>query len=150
MEKHWFKFYPERWSSDPKLRMCSLQARGLLIDLMSLAHADDGWLKEDPKTYQRLLMTHHKTFSSAWQELVINERISQCKTSGFWFIKRMVEDCRNYKEQQAFGRKGAAMRRSIEEAKTLQGSLEGSPKIEEEKEVEVEEESADDPFRKLV
>lgn len=34
----WFKFYPTDWRADPKLRKCSLAARGLWIELCSLMH----------------------------------------------------------------------------------------------------------------
>lgn len=34
----WFKFYPSDWRADPALRMCSLAARGLWIELISLMH----------------------------------------------------------------------------------------------------------------
>lgn len=38
MRKPWLKFYPADWRADPRLRMCSLAARGLWIDLMSYMH----------------------------------------------------------------------------------------------------------------
>lgn len=38
MKRPWLKFYPSDWRSDPRLRMCSLAARGLWIDLMSYMH----------------------------------------------------------------------------------------------------------------
>jgi hypothetical protein len=34
----WMKFYPADWRADPRLRMCSLSARGLWIDLISYMH----------------------------------------------------------------------------------------------------------------
>jgi hypothetical protein len=34
----WMKFYPSDWRSDPMLRLCSLAARGLWIELMCLMH----------------------------------------------------------------------------------------------------------------
>lgn len=34
----WLKFYPSDWRSDPKLRMCSLAARGLWIEMIALMH----------------------------------------------------------------------------------------------------------------
>jgi hypothetical protein len=36
--KPWMKFYPADWRADPRLRMCSLAARGLWIELCSLMH----------------------------------------------------------------------------------------------------------------
>jgi hypothetical protein len=37
----WLKFYPGDWRSDPALRMCSLAARGLWIDMLCLMHEAD-------------------------------------------------------------------------------------------------------------
>ena len=38
MSDPWFKFYPTDWRSDPALRMCSLAARGLWIEMIALMH----------------------------------------------------------------------------------------------------------------
>jgi hypothetical protein len=34
----YMKWYPSDWRADPRLRMCSLAARGLWIDLISYMH----------------------------------------------------------------------------------------------------------------
>lgn len=34
----WFKFYPSDWRGDPRLRMCSIGARGLWIEMIGLMH----------------------------------------------------------------------------------------------------------------
>lgn len=34
----WLKFYPSDWRSDPALRMCSLPARGLWMEMLCLMH----------------------------------------------------------------------------------------------------------------
>lgn len=38
MTQPWMKFYPADWRAEPRLRMCSLGARGLWIDLMAFMH----------------------------------------------------------------------------------------------------------------
>lgn len=38
MPDPWFKFYPTDWRSDPALKMCSLAARGLWIEMIALMH----------------------------------------------------------------------------------------------------------------
>lgn len=38
MKKPWIKFYPVDWRGDPRLRMCSLAARGLWADLIGYMH----------------------------------------------------------------------------------------------------------------
>jgi hypothetical protein len=36
--KPWFKFYPHNWRGDAALRMCSLAARGLWMEMISIMH----------------------------------------------------------------------------------------------------------------
>lgn len=36
--KPWLKFYPSDWRADPRLRMCSLAARGLWADMIAYMH----------------------------------------------------------------------------------------------------------------
>ncbi len=38
MADPWFKFYPTDWRSDPALRMCSLAARGLWVEMLCVMH----------------------------------------------------------------------------------------------------------------
>lgn len=38
MSDPWFKFFPTDWRADPSLRMCSLAARGLWIEMIGLMH----------------------------------------------------------------------------------------------------------------
>jgi hypothetical protein len=37
----WIKFYPADWRADPALRMCSLAARGLWMEMLSIMHEAD-------------------------------------------------------------------------------------------------------------
>ncbi len=38
MTQPWMKFYPSDWRADPRLRMCSLAARGLWMEMLALMH----------------------------------------------------------------------------------------------------------------
>jgi hypothetical protein len=38
MSAPWMKFYPSDWRADPKLRMCSIGARGLWIEMICVMH----------------------------------------------------------------------------------------------------------------
>lgn len=38
MSNPWMKFYPSDWRADPRLRMCSLAARGLWVEMLALMH----------------------------------------------------------------------------------------------------------------
>lgn len=37
----WIKFYPTDWRGDPALRMCSLAARGLWMEMLAIMHEAD-------------------------------------------------------------------------------------------------------------
>jgi len=37
-KRPWLKFYPQDWRGDPKLRMCSIGARGLWVEMICLMH----------------------------------------------------------------------------------------------------------------
>lgn len=39
--KPWMKFYPRDWASDERLRMCSLAARGLWMEMLAVMHRSD-------------------------------------------------------------------------------------------------------------
>ena len=38
MSNPWMKFYPSDWRSDPRLRICSLAARGLWMEMLAIMH----------------------------------------------------------------------------------------------------------------
>lgn len=38
MNAPWLKFYPSDWRADPALRMCSMAARGLWVEMLCLMH----------------------------------------------------------------------------------------------------------------
>lgn len=38
MANPWFKFYPSDWRADPALRVCSIAARGLWMEMLALMH----------------------------------------------------------------------------------------------------------------
>src|SRR4051812_9069296 len=40
-KRPWLKFFPSDWRGDAYLAMCSLSARGLLIEMMCLMHGAD-------------------------------------------------------------------------------------------------------------
>lgn len=37
----WLKFYPSEWRGDPRLRMCSIAARGLWMEMLCVMHEAD-------------------------------------------------------------------------------------------------------------
>jgi len=93
-----FQFYPADWLNDIKLQSCSLDAQGLLINLMCLMHQANpyGYLiingsKPSDKEVARLLRLHHKTYQARLKELILYGALKQGE-NGIIFCKRMVED----------------------------------------------------------
>ncbi len=58
MSAPWFKFYPSDWRADPALRMCSLGARGLWMELLCVMHeaAPRGFLLINGRTLTAVQM----------------------------------------------------------------------------------------------
>lgn len=56
----WMKFYPSDWRSDPCLRMCSLAARGLWMEILGLMHEAEPYghllVRGSPPTDAQLAM----------------------------------------------------------------------------------------------
>jgi hypothetical protein len=51
-ERPWMKFYPADWRADPMLRVCSIGARGLWVEMLALMH--------ESERYGRLLVNGEK------------------------------------------------------------------------------------------
>lgn len=97
-DRPYFNFYPSDWRGDPRLRMCSLAARGLWIDLISYMH--------EGTPYGHLTIDGHAPDESEIASLVarpvrevraaLNELTSKnvCSRTdgGVIFSRRMVRD----------------------------------------------------------
>jgi hypothetical protein len=94
----WMKFYPSDWRSDPMLRMCSIAARGLWMEMLCLMHEADpyGHLvvnKKPPSDTQLGLLTGVdpstvRTLISELEEAGVFSR----NRSGVIYSRRMVDD----------------------------------------------------------
>ena len=92
------QFYPADWLNDIKLQSCSLQARGLLIDLICLMHQSSkyGYLlingfTPPKKTVSSLLRLHHKTYDKTLKELLLYGVLKEDE-NGAIYCERMVKD----------------------------------------------------------
>lgn len=108
----WLKFFPTDWRADPALRMCSMAARGLWIEMIGIMHEaiPRGHLlvKGKPLTDERLAMMagcSPKECSRLLSELEENGVFSRKKT-GVIFSRRMVADEMKARKNRANGRKG--------------------------------------------
>lgn len=126
---HYLKFYPESWIAEIGLRMCSLAARGLWIDLIchmakSPEHGVLLTMAGKPITDGQIAAfvgIEPNVVREALRELEDNRVLSR-RPDGAIFSRRMVKDHAEYTEQSANGRKGARLKRG-----GLEGTLEGTP-----------------------
>jgi hypothetical protein len=93
-----FQFYPSDWRNDGNLRLCSMAARGLLIELMCIAHECDeyGVLAQnghvfDHKTVGKLTGLRTDTVAKLTEELTQNGVLSR-NENGALYSRRMVRD----------------------------------------------------------
>lgn len=112
VERHpWMKFYPQDWSGDEKLSMCSLAARGLLASCLHLMHTADPYghllLHGKPPTHDELAtFVRCKPREVKWglEELIKAQAVSLTEANVV-FSRRMVRDDLRRKRNQENGRK---------------------------------------------
>lgn len=103
------QFYPRDWLAHPGLRMCSLAARGLWMDMMSLMHSGEpyGYLTHKgkdilPPVLARLVGVSLAELEGYLHELIDHGVVSQTDT-GTFFSGRMVKDEHNRQVRAAGG-----------------------------------------------
>ena len=108
----WSKFYWADWRADPRLRMCSLAARGLWVELCGLAHEAEPYghvlVESMAPTVDQLAMlagAPRKVVVAALAELETAGVFSRTQ-DGVIYSRRMVRD----KEREQEGRESANRR----------------------------------------
>jgi hypothetical protein len=108
----WFKFYPNDWRGDPALRMCSLAARGLWIDLISYMHEGEpyghltvGGQQPDMHGVAALVARPVNEVRKCLAELEAKQVLSRAE-SGAIYSRRMVRDKQKAERDAANGRDG--------------------------------------------
>lgn len=99
MNRPSFQFYPQDWRDDPALQRCSLEARGLWIEMMSLMHKGEpyGYLQfnsEEPVSIEelsQLVRSCDKTVTRALRELEMKGVLSKTDAK-IIFSRRMIRD----------------------------------------------------------
>lgn len=112
MKRPWMKFYPNDWRGEPRLRMCSLAARGLWIDLMSYMHEGQPYghltiegTSPDIDGVAALVSRPVREVRKALAELEAKQVFSRT-VSGVIFSRRMVRDQKKAERDQSNGRDG--------------------------------------------
>lgn len=106
------KFYCADWRADPRLRMCSLSARGLWIDLMTYMHEGDPYghltidcQQPDIAEIAALVARPAREVRSALAELEERKVCSRAE-NGALFSRRMVRDKAKADRDRANGKGG--------------------------------------------
>ncbi len=124
----WLQFYPNDWLADPAVRSCSVAARGLWMDMLSLMHlsARRGYLLAatgtplTPEQLARLTGCSAEEVSRLLAELRTSGVFS-CTDDGVIFSRRMVRDESKREKCADAGRKGGGN-------PTFGGGPKGAPK----------------------
>ena len=127
------KFYPADWRADPRLRDCSLAARGLWIELLGLMHEGEpyghfrlrqgltGGVNEGVRALALKLGVELDELSRAFAELQ-REGVFDLSDDGVISSRRMVRDAQKAAINQANGRKGGNPRLSKPDGDPPKGS----------------------------
>lgn len=109
--KPWFPFDAMAWVGDPILRLCTLESKGLLIELMALAHHGTpvGYVNHSGRPLSvaeiaRLVGEEATKVTICMDELVSKARVIESAKG--YYIKRMVKDAGTLEKCVEAGRKG--------------------------------------------
>lgn len=112
MANPWMKFHPQDWRADERLRMCSLPARGLWLEMMCIMHRAEkyGFLLiagKAPTDTQLAFQvgTTPEQVSQLLAELRAAE-VYSATSSGVIYSRRMVRDEKKSKINAKNGKKG--------------------------------------------
>lgn len=108
----WMKFYPSDWRSDPALRICSVAARGLWMEMLCIAHESEprGSLAVNgnpvsAKALSALAGVPEKELSQLLAELE-NAGVFSRDDDGVIFSRRIRRDEERSRRDKANGKKG--------------------------------------------
>lgn len=106
----WLKFYPSDWRADPALRMCSIAARGLWMEMLCVMHEAEprGTLRVNGKALsdrQLGALAGCADVSGLLSELEEAGVFSRDE-DGTVFSRRMMRDDAKAKEDKANGKRG--------------------------------------------
>lgn len=110
MSNPWLKFYPSDWRSDPALRMCSIAARGLWMEMLCVMHENGGDLAINAKglTPRQLAnlagcgVDEVDTLLSELEDAGVFSR----RADGTIYSRRMIRDAEKAETDKANGSKG--------------------------------------------
>ncbi len=109
MSAPWMKFYPTDWRADPSLRMCSLAARGLWMEMLCIMHEASPYgsmrVNGRPVTDRQLAALAGGEIDALLVELEEAGVFSR-EEDGTIYSRRMQRDAEKASRDKANGRKG--------------------------------------------
>lgn len=111
--KPWLKFFPQDWRGDERLVMCSLGARGLLIEFINLMHTAEprgylvvnGGLPTDAEITRLVRATSVSEMRRLRAEL-LDHGVLSVAADGVIYSRRMVREAARSAEGRETGRRG--------------------------------------------
>ena len=132
----WMKFYPSDHLSDPKLKICSLEAQGLWVQMLCWMHEANryGYLEIEDKQITstqlaKLSGESENRILKLLQELEDNGVYSKTR-SGVIYSRRMLKDFKKRQTNRENGKKGGNpnLRYKRENSKAVKPQLKGKDK----------------------
>lgn len=110
MSNPWLKFYPSDWRSDPALRMCSIAARGLWMEMLCVMHENCGDLAINskgltPRQLATLAGCGVDEVDALLAELE-DAGVFSRRDDGTIYSRRMIRDAEKAEADKANGSKG--------------------------------------------
>lgn len=106
----WLKWFPSDWRGDQGLRLCSLAARGLWMEILMLAHPEEGYLRvcgkaPDVAAIARLVGSTPVEVKRLLAELR-DAGVSSVTEDGVIYSRRLVRDAKRRAVNRANGHRG--------------------------------------------
>jgi hypothetical protein len=106
----WLKFYPSDWRSDPALRMCSIGARGLWMEMLCVMHENAGDLAINAKGLTPRQLANLAGCGVDEVDALLSELedagVFSRREDGTIYSRRMIRDAEKAEADKANGRKG--------------------------------------------
>lgn len=106
----WFKFFPTDWRADPALRMCSLSARGLWIEMLCIMHDAEGFLEINgiPVNERALASLSGSSIEEVNELLIVlkNAGVYSLDRKGRIYSRRITRDVKKARTAQKNGKNG--------------------------------------------
>lgn len=129
MKNPWMKFYPSDWRGDAKLRMCSIAARGLWLEMLAIAHEAEeyGCVTINGKSPTNLqlakMVGEDESWVTQWVTELENSGVFSRTSDGVIYSRRMVRDYKKAEVSRENGKNGGSSKHKKNKADLDLGNL---------------------------